>query len=293
MAVEIVMPRLGWTMEEGTLVEWLKQPGEAVQAGEVLFTVETDKAINEVESFDAGRLHIPEDAPGPGATVPVGTVLGFLLAEGEEPPASVRAPAAGSGAGAAPAASSESVRPGARSAPASEAAARSAAAGAGSEAPGGAGPAPPPGSGADAAPAPPSAGSVPKGAASPPGPGAAPPAASPPGSASPGPASGPSAPEAGPPAASQAGSAGAPDASSAPTSAGGEPAGGAKAPTSEAGSAPPEADPAISPRARRLAQQLGIDWRKVRGTGRTGRITEDDVRAAAADQAAGGGSTEP
>ena len=236
MAVEIVMPRLGWTMEEGTLVEWLKKPGETVQAGEVLFTVETDKAINEVESFDAGRLHIPGDAPGPGATVPVGTVLGFLLAEGEEPPASVQAPAAGSGAGAAPAApSAGGVPKGAAGRPGAEAAAP-------------AGSAPPPGSDADAA--------------SPPASSAAP-----------------------------------PDASNAPMSAGGEPAGGAKAPTSEAGSAPPgaapSAAPAISPRARRLAQQLGIDWRKVRGTGRTGRITEDDVRAAAADQAAGGGSTEP
>lgn len=272
MAVEIVMPRLGWTMEEGTLVEWMKKPGEAVQAGEVLFTVETDKAINEVESFDAGRLHIPEDAPGPGATVPVGTVLGFLLAEGEEPPASVQTPAAGSGAGAAPAAASAGGVPkGAAGRPGAEAAAP-----AGSPA----GSAPPPGSDADAASPP---------ASSAPGPA---------GSASAGSARGPSASEAGSPTASQAESAAPPDASNAPMSAGGEPAGGAKAPTSEAGSAPPGAAPsagapAISPRARRLAQQLGIDWRRVRGTGRTGRITEDDVRAAAADQAAGGGSTEP
>jgi len=63
MANEVVMPRLGWTMEQGTLVEWLKQPGEMVQAGDVLFTVESDKALNEVEAFDTGTLHIPGNAP--------------------------------------------------------------------------------------------------------------------------------------------------------------------------------------------------------------------------------------
>ena len=70
------------------------------------------------------------------------------------------------------------------------------------------------------------------------------------------------------------------------------PAGGRLPSQAEAAAAEPASAPAISPRARRLAQQLGIDWRKVRGTGRTGRITEDDVRAAAADQTAGGGSAE-
>lgn len=48
MAFEVVMPRLGWTMEEGTLVEWLKASGKSVQTGEILFTVESDKALNEV-----------------------------------------------------------------------------------------------------------------------------------------------------------------------------------------------------------------------------------------------------
>ena len=48
MAIEVVMPRLGWTTEKGTLVEWLKASGERVQIGEILFTVENDKALNEV-----------------------------------------------------------------------------------------------------------------------------------------------------------------------------------------------------------------------------------------------------
>ncbi|MDE2999450.1 MAG: dihydrolipoamide acetyltransferase family protein [Gemmatimonadota bacterium] len=87
MPTEIVMPRLGWTMEEGTLVEWLKRNGDPVEAGDIIFTVESDKAINEIESFDSGTLYIPPDAPQPGETLAIGTVLGFLLGPGEEPPA--------------------------------------------------------------------------------------------------------------------------------------------------------------------------------------------------------------
>ncbi len=91
MATEIVMPRLGWTMEEGTLVEWLKQDGDQIQAGDIIFTVESDKAINEIESFDSGTLYIPPDAPQPGDTLPIGAVLGFLLGPGEQPPAAASA----------------------------------------------------------------------------------------------------------------------------------------------------------------------------------------------------------
>lgn len=94
MATEIVMPRLGWTMEEGTLVEWLKQNGDQVEAGDIIFTVESDKAINEIESFDSGTLHIPADAPQPGDTLPIGAVLGFLLGPGEGPPAATPLPPA-------------------------------------------------------------------------------------------------------------------------------------------------------------------------------------------------------
>ena len=94
MPTEIVMPRLGWTMEEGALVEWLKQSGDRVEAGDVIFTVESDKAINEIESFDSGTLYIPPDAPQPGDTLPIGAVLGFLLGPGEQPPAATPAPPA-------------------------------------------------------------------------------------------------------------------------------------------------------------------------------------------------------
>ena len=83
MPYEIVMPRLGWNMEEGTLVEWLKQEGEAVRRGEMVCTIEGDKAAAEVESFEAGILKIPDASPPPGQTVPVGTLLGFVVAEHE------------------------------------------------------------------------------------------------------------------------------------------------------------------------------------------------------------------
>ena len=50
MAYEVVMPRLGWSMEEGILVEWLKKDGDPVRAGDVICVIESDKAQNEVES---------------------------------------------------------------------------------------------------------------------------------------------------------------------------------------------------------------------------------------------------
>jgi pyruvate dehydrogenase E2 component (dihydrolipoamide acetyltransferase) len=86
MPNNIVMPRLGWTMESGRLVEWFKNEGDEVQAGELLFAVETDKAIQEVEALDTGVLHIPAESPF-GEEAPVGAVLGYILAPGEAPPA--------------------------------------------------------------------------------------------------------------------------------------------------------------------------------------------------------------
>jgi pyruvate dehydrogenase E2 component (dihydrolipoamide acetyltransferase) len=103
MPFEVVMPRLGWNMETGRLGEWLKKEGEHVEAGELLFTVESDKAVQEVEALESGTLRIPADAPPPGEEVAVGTLLGYLLAEGEQPPFAAPAPAAGGPAPAEPA----------------------------------------------------------------------------------------------------------------------------------------------------------------------------------------------
>jgi pyruvate dehydrogenase E2 component (dihydrolipoamide acetyltransferase) len=86
MAIEIVMPRLGWTMEEGMLAEWLKQDGDPVEVGDIIFTVESDKALNEVEALDSGILRIPPDSAPIGTVMPVGTVLAYLVSPGELAP---------------------------------------------------------------------------------------------------------------------------------------------------------------------------------------------------------------
>src|SRR5579859_4654131 len=86
MAVEIVMPRFGWTMEEGLLAEWTKQDGDSVRVGDVLFTVESDKALNEVESFENGILRIPPNSPPVGSTVRVGALLAYVVQPGERAP---------------------------------------------------------------------------------------------------------------------------------------------------------------------------------------------------------------
>ena len=86
MVNKVIMPRLGWTMEAGTIVQWLKQDGELVQIGESLLEVEGDKAITEIEALDSGILRVPPDAPDIGVEVPVGTVLAYLVPVGEHAP---------------------------------------------------------------------------------------------------------------------------------------------------------------------------------------------------------------
>ncbi len=83
MPIEIIVPRLGWSMEEGAFVAWLKKDGEFVRAGDPLFSLEGDKAIQEVESIDSGVLRIAANAPKPGDSIRVGDVLGHLLATSE------------------------------------------------------------------------------------------------------------------------------------------------------------------------------------------------------------------
>jgi len=71
MAYEVVMPRLGWNMEKGSVGSWLKHEGDYVEAGETLFTVESDKATQEVEALESGTLCLAPDSPPPGREVPV------------------------------------------------------------------------------------------------------------------------------------------------------------------------------------------------------------------------------
>jgi pyruvate dehydrogenase E2 component (dihydrolipoamide acetyltransferase) len=86
MPREIVIPRLGWSMDEGTFVGWLKADGDMVRAGEPLFELEGEKGVQEIEAVDDGVLKIPPQSPAPGAVVTVGTVIGFLAAPGEVVP---------------------------------------------------------------------------------------------------------------------------------------------------------------------------------------------------------------
>lgn len=191
MSYEIVMPRLGWNMEEGTLVEWLKQDGEMVRQGETVCTIEGDKAATDLESFESGILKIPVASPAPGQTVPVGTLLGYIVAEQEVEtfdPNTVRADGEGGVAV--------------------------------------------------------------------------------------GPAEGMAADQE-------------------KTTGRGQDGTVAEVPVAEirSGSQREQDEPAISPRARRAARSAGIDWRRLKGSGRSGRIVERDVleaaRQPAADQAVG------
>ena len=86
MASEVRLPRLGWSMEEGKFVGWLKADGERVVAGEPLFELEGEKALQEVESLDAGVLRICPNGPQEGDVVQVGALLAYLVGEGESAP---------------------------------------------------------------------------------------------------------------------------------------------------------------------------------------------------------------
>ncbi|NWG40111.1 MAG: FAD-dependent oxidoreductase [Hydrogenophilaceae bacterium] len=72
----ITMPQLSDTMTEGVVVTWEKQPGDKVERGDIVATVETDKAIMDVEVFKAGYLAGP--LAEVGATIPVGGALGYI-----------------------------------------------------------------------------------------------------------------------------------------------------------------------------------------------------------------------
>ena len=86
MAVEITVPRLGWNMEEGVFVGWLKKDGDEVRPGDALFTLEGEKATEDIECLDSGILRIPAGAPKAGDRVPVGAVIGYVTQPGEAVP---------------------------------------------------------------------------------------------------------------------------------------------------------------------------------------------------------------
>lgn len=75
MSFEIILPKLGFSMSEGQLAEWMVADGGTVVEGETLFAVESDKSINEIEAPASGTLKILKPA---GETYDVGTVLGVI-----------------------------------------------------------------------------------------------------------------------------------------------------------------------------------------------------------------------
>ena len=84
MALEILMPALSPTMEEGTLTKWLVAEGDVVRSGDLLAEIETDKAIMEFEAVDEGtigKLLIPEGT----ANVKVNSAIALLLEDGDAP----------------------------------------------------------------------------------------------------------------------------------------------------------------------------------------------------------------
>jgi len=81
MAIELLMPQLGLTMNEGTITEWAKKEGDSVSKGDILFYVENDKAVIPFEAQNDGVL--ARILVNPMKTVPVGTVVGMLAAHGE------------------------------------------------------------------------------------------------------------------------------------------------------------------------------------------------------------------
>src|SRR5436190_23126209 len=87
MATEVVMPQMGESIAEGTLVKWLKNVGDKVERDEPLFEISTDKVDAEIPSPSAGTLL--EVIVQPGQTVDINTVVGRIGAAGEAP----RAPA--------------------------------------------------------------------------------------------------------------------------------------------------------------------------------------------------------
>ena len=94
MAINIQMPALSPTMEEGTLSKWLVKEGDTVSSGDLLAEIETDKATMEFEAVDegiVGKILIPEGTDN----VKVGTVIAVLVEEGEDVPAgeAAKAPA--------------------------------------------------------------------------------------------------------------------------------------------------------------------------------------------------------
>src|SRR3712207_5074639 len=81
---EVIMPKMGDAMEEGTLLKWLKSEGDEVSAGDPIAEIETDKVTLELEAEDSGTL--AQLIASEGQDIPVGEAIAFIAGEGEDVP---------------------------------------------------------------------------------------------------------------------------------------------------------------------------------------------------------------
>ncbi|MEM9583524.1 MAG: dihydrolipoamide acetyltransferase family protein [Pseudomonadota bacterium] len=82
MPTEVILPKVDMDMASGTIADWHKTEGEAVEAGDALFDIETDKATMEVESPASGILHFVSAKQGD--EIPIGQVIAWIFSEGED-----------------------------------------------------------------------------------------------------------------------------------------------------------------------------------------------------------------
>jgi len=76
MSTPILLPKLGFSMTEGALAEWRAADGEEVTTGQIIYALESEKSVSDVESPSSGRLKIIAAA---GQIYPVGTLLGEII----------------------------------------------------------------------------------------------------------------------------------------------------------------------------------------------------------------------
>ena len=110
MPIEILMPALSPTMEEGTLAKWLVKEGDTVSSGDIIAEIETDKATMEFEAVDEGtigKIIVPEGSEG----VKVNALIAVLLEDGEEASDAVPSSASADDAGDKAAATAVSAEP--------------------------------------------------------------------------------------------------------------------------------------------------------------------------------------
>lgn len=75
MATDILLPKIGFSMDEGKIAEWHVKDGDTIKEGELLYTLEADKSANDVEAPATGIVRIQKEA---GEVYQVGTVLGKI-----------------------------------------------------------------------------------------------------------------------------------------------------------------------------------------------------------------------